>query len=143
MLHRRGLRLRALALLFVLCPIARGQNPVVNGDFSSPIHNGQSFQVSILNGVTLATIFSQTFATPQGVLTKVGFNFTATNSQIRVVIQDISGADTNSGWVDNVSITLVPEAGTWGALGGALALGLVGLRWRAQRAAANGSSRTT
>ena len=97
---------------------------------------GQSFRVTITNIVSGTTIATQTFATTQGILQTVGFNFTATNSQIRVTIQDISGSDTNSGWIDNVSVTLVPEAATWGALGGLLSLGLVWRRWRAARASA-------
>ena len=101
------------------------------GNFSGP-----SFRVTITDLVTSATIVTQTFATTQGVLQTVGFNFTATHSQIRVTIQDISGSDTNSGWIDNVSVTLVPEAATWGALGGLLSLGLIWQRWRTSRAGA-------
>lgn len=95
------------------------------GNFAGP-----SFRVTITNIVSGATIATQTFATTQGILQTVGFNFIATNAQIRVTIQDISGGDTNSGWIDNVSVTLVPEAATWGALGGLLSLGLVWHRWR-------------
>ncbi len=68
----------------------------------------------------------------------MGFNFVATDANIRVVIQDISGSDTNAGWVDNASIVLVPEAGTWGALGGLLAAGLLWRRWNATRKRASG-----
>jgi hypothetical protein len=106
------------------------------GNFS-----GLAFQVSIFNIAIPGSpvlIASQTFATPQGVLTNVGFNFVATNANIRVVIQDISGSDTNAGWVDNASIVLVPETATWGAIGGVFALGLMWRRWRAARATASG-----
>ena len=97
------------------------------GNFS-----GQSFRVTITDLGSNRTIVTQTLATTQGVLQTVGFNFTATNSQIRVTIHDIGGSDTNAGWIDNVSVTLVPEAATWGALGGLLSLELV---WRRQLAA--------
>jgi hypothetical protein len=97
---------------------------------------GQAFRVSIFNiGGPPVLIATQTFSTPQGILTNVGFNFVATNANLRVVIQDISGSDTNAGWVDNASIVLVPEAAAWGALGGALGLGLMWHRWRARRVA--------
>ncbi len=102
---------------------------------------GQAFRVSIFNIAVPASpvlIISQTFSTPQGILTNVGFNFVATNANIRVVIQDISGSDTNAGWVDNASIVLVPEAASWGAVGGAIALGLIVRRWRATRKIASG-----
>lgn len=103
---------------------------------------GQSFRVTITNIVSGVTIATQTFATTQGILQTVGFNFVATNAQIRVTIQDISGGDTNSAWIDNVSVTLVPEAATWGALGGLLSLGLVWRRWRATRNLASHSRPT-
>ncbi len=102
---------------------------------------GLAFQVSIFNIANPGSpvlIASQSFSTPQGALTNVGFNFVATNANIRVVIRDISGSDTNAGWVDNASIVLVPEAATWGTLGGALGLGLLWRRWRATRKIANG-----
>ena len=41
---------------------------------------GQASRVTITNGVTSATIATQTFSTTQGVLQTVGFDFTATNS---------------------------------------------------------------
>ncbi len=101
------------------------------GNFS-----GQSFRVTITDLVTSTTIVTQTFATTQWVLQTVGFNFIASHSQIRVTIQDISGSDTNSGWIDNGSVPLVPEAATWGALGGLLSLGLIWHQWRTSRAGA-------
>ena len=106
------------------------------GNFS-----GLAFEVSIFNVAIPGSpvlIVSQSFSTPQGALTHVGFDFVATDSNIRVVIQDISGSDTNAGWVDNASIVLVPEAATWGALGGLLGLGLMCRRWRATRKIASG-----
>ena len=102
---------------------------------------GLAFQVSIFNIAIPGSpvlIASQSFSTAQGALVNVGFNFVATDPNIRVVIQDISGSDTNAGWVDNASIVLVPEAATWGALGGALGLGLLWRRWRASRRVASG-----
>jgi hypothetical protein len=102
---------------------------------------GLAFEVSIFNIAIPGSpvlIFSQSFSTPQGILANVGFNFLATSSDLRVVIQDISGSDTNAGWVDNASIVLVPEAATWGALGGVLALALMWRRWRAARRTGSG-----
>ena len=95
--------------------------------------SGQSFRVTITDLVTSATIVTQTFATTQGILQTAGFNFTATHSPIRVTLLALSGSDTNSGWIENVSVTLVPEAATWGALGGPYSLGQIRQRWRTSR----------
>jgi hypothetical protein len=77
---------------------------------------GSAFSVQATSGLLVTYTGAQNLL-PNTVLTYV---FTANNASSTVTFMDTSGFDSNAGWIDNVSLTAVPETTTM--IAGALLL---------------------
>ncbi len=75
--------------------------------------------VSVFAGNGPAKVFTSTDL-PAGSEAILNYFFTAPSTSTHLFLQDLTGADSNANWIDNVSLTAVPEAST--VLAGALLL---------------------
>lgn len=99
------------------------------------LHDGSYFAQSsnatisieiVQGGSSVAATTFSTGTAAAGTYTTHSFSFTPTASSIAVVIRDIGGAGGSGGaqeiWIDNASLTVIPEPSSVALIGGAAAL---------------------
>lgn len=97
-----------------------------NGSLTFPgAYNGVAFTLQA-TGALLSS-----YSLDPGTGQHFTYDFTATATATTLTFMDASGFDSNAGWIDNVSVTAVPEPAT--ILLVALGLGFVGGSWSFRR----------